>query len=149
MESPIDYPGQKDRPKSLHLQASRASITNIRNVDQSSRADLQKCVDLFQMCSLFFNSDFPTTPADIPLVAQKFVNHFTGTDNVRPQPTQLTSADASTLEKYLNREMLWTDAKDVWCVHLEPIFGDFYGARAVGKDFPVPFLEAFPLTLWV
>lgn len=34
------------------------------------------------------------------------------------------------------------------CVRLDPVWGDFYGARAVGSS-PVPFLEAFPLTLWV
>lgn len=34
------------------------------------------------------------------------------------------------------------------CVRLDPVWGDFYGARAVGST-PVPFLEAFPLTLWV
>lgn len=34
------------------------------------------------------------------------------------------------------------------CIRLDPVWGDFYGARAVGST-PVPFLEAFPLTLWV
>lgn len=33
-------------------------------------------------------------------------------------------------------------------MRLDPVWGDFYGARAVGSA-PVPFLEAFPLTLWV
>lgn len=49
----------------------------------------------------------------------------------------------------LYREMLWIEAKDVWCIHLEPVWGDFYGTRAVGKDRAIPFLDAFPLTLWV
>lgn len=33
-------------------------------------------------------------------------------------------------------------------MRLDPVWGDFYGARAVGS-IPVPFLEAFPLTLWI
>jgi hypothetical protein len=49
----------------------------------------------------------------------------------------------------LSRELLWTEAKDVWCVNLEPVWGDFFGASAVGSNRPVPFLDAFPLTLWV
>ena len=49
----------------------------------------------------------------------------------------------------LNREMLWTEAKDMWCVNLEPVWGDFFGATAVGSNRPVPFLDAFPLTLWI
>jgi hypothetical protein len=28
------------------------------------------------------------------------------------------------------------------------VWGDFYGVRAVGNSRPVPFLDAFPLTLW-
>ena len=49
----------------------------------------------------------------------------------------------------LSRDLLWTEAKDVWCCNLEPVFGDFFGARAVGQNRPVPFLDAFPLTLWL
>ena len=49
----------------------------------------------------------------------------------------------------LNRELLWTEAKDIWCVNLEPVWGDFFGATAVGSNRPVPFLDAFPLTLWI
>lgn len=37
---------------------------------------------------------------------------------------------------------------NIRCIRLDPVWGDFYGARAVGST-PVPFLEAFPLTLWV
>lgn len=51
--------------------------------------------------------------------------------------------------RQLSRELLWTEAKDVWCCNLEPVWGDFLGARAVGQNRPVPFLDAFPLTLWV
>lgn len=36
----------------------------------------------------------------------------------------------------------------MWCCNLEPVWGDFLGARAVGQNRPVPFLDAFPLTLW-
>lgn len=35
----------------------------------------------------------------------------------------------------------------MWCINLEPVWGDFIGARAVGK--PVPFLDAVPITLWL
>ena len=49
----------------------------------------------------------------------------------------------------MNRELLWTEAKDVWCCNLEPVWGDFFGARAVGSNRPVPLIDAFPLTLWL
>jgi hypothetical protein len=49
----------------------------------------------------------------------------------------------------LSRELLWTEAKDVWCVSLDPVWGDFLGARAVGTAKPVPFLDAVPVTVWL
>lgn len=37
----------------------------------------------------------------------------------------------------------------MWCVNLDPVWGDFFGARAVGSNKPVPFLDAVPVTIWV
>ena len=51
--------------------------------------------------------------------------------------------------RQLKRDLLWIEAKDVWCCSLEPVWGDFLGARAVGPNKEVPFLDAFPLTLWL
>lgn len=45
--------------------------------------------------------------------------------------------------------MLWTEAKDVWCINLDPVWGDFQGARAVGVNKSVPFLDTVPVTLWL
>lgn len=49
----------------------------------------------------------------------------------------------------MSKELLWTEAKDVWCVNLDPVWGDFLGARAVGTGKPVPFLDAVPITIWL
>ncbi|KYQ54512.1 UHRF1-binding protein 1-like protein, partial [Trachymyrmex zeteki] len=129
-ESQQDYPNQKDRPKSLHIQTSRASITNVRSTERSSRADLAQCLNAFQMGQMFFGAEFPST------------------DNIRQIPPNFSSNSVNELLRQLNRELLWTEAKDVWCCNLEPVWGDFFGARAVGQNRPVPFLDAFPLTLW-
>lgn len=71
-----------------------------------------------------------------------------GTDNIRQIPPNFISNSVNELLRQLNRELLWTEAKDVWCCNFEPVWGDFFGARAVGQNRPVPFLDAFPLTLW-
>lgn len=76
-ESAIDHPGQKDRPKSLHIQSSRATITNVRS-GRSSLADLEKCIESFKMCSLFFSRDFPSVPSDFSVFNQKFSDHIEG-----------------------------------------------------------------------
>lgn len=49
----------------------------------------------------------------------------------------------------MSKDMLWIEAKDVWCVNLDPVWGDFLGARAVGSNKPVPFLDAVPVTIWL
>ncbi|XP_076289523.1 bridge-like lipid transfer protein family member 3B isoform X2 [Lasioglossum baleicum] len=147
-ESQQDYPNQKDRPKSLHIQTSRASITNVRSTERCSRADLAQCLNAFQMGQMFFSTEFPNKTDDSQVVTDKFLSHCAGTDNVRHPPANFSSNSVNELTRQLNRELLWTEAKDVWCCNLEPVWGDFFGARAVGQNRPVPFLDAFPLTLW-
>ncbi|KAJ9601040.1 hypothetical protein L9F63_000775, partial [Diploptera punctata] len=147
-ESTSDHPNQRDRPKSLHLQVSRATVTNVRSMEHSSRADLAKCIDTYQLGSLFYGADFPSIPNDFHVVTDKFLKHVEGTDNVR-RPPHFTATNVTELERMLNRELLWTEAKDMWCVNLEPVWGDFFGATAVGSNRSVPFLDAFPLTLWI
>ncbi|XP_011633226.1 UHRF1-binding protein 1-like isoform X1 [Pogonomyrmex barbatus] len=147
-ESQQDYPNQKDRPKSLHIQTSRASITNVRSTERSSRADLAQCLNAFQMGQMFFGAEFPSKSGDFHVVTDKFLAHCAGTDNIRQIPPNFSSNSVNELLRQLNRELLWTEAKDVWCCNFEPVWGDFFGARAVGQNRPVPFLDAFPLTLW-
>ncbi|XP_043263704.1 UHRF1-binding protein 1 isoform X1 [Colletes gigas] len=147
-ESQQDYPNQKDRPKSLHIQTARASITNVRSTERSSRADLAQCLNAFQMGQMFFGTEFPNKPNDFHVVTDKFLAHCAATDNIRYPPPNFTSNSVNELTRQLHRELLWMEAKDVWCCNLEPVWGDFFGARAVGQNRPVPFLDAFPLTLW-
>ncbi|XP_012273649.1 UHRF1-binding protein 1 [Orussus abietinus] len=148
-ESQQDYPAQRDRPKSLHLQTSRATLTNVRSTDNSSRADLAQCLNAFQMGQMFFGTEFPSKQGDFRVVAEKFVEHCAGTDGVRTVPPNFTSNSVQEMVRQLNKELLWTEAKDVWCCNFDPVWGDFLGARAVGQNRPVPFLDAFPLTLWL
>lgn len=49
----------------------------------------------------------------------------------------------------LTKNLLWIEAKDVWCCSFEPVWADFFGARAVGSNRPVPFIDAFPVTVWL
>ncbi|KAK7794549.1 hypothetical protein R5R35_009669 [Gryllus longicercus] len=144
----VDHPNQKDRPKSLHVEVSRASVTNVRTLEHSSRADLAKCVDTFQLGSLFYGADFPAVFSDYNVVTEKFFQHLRGTDNIR-SPPQVVASSIPEMEQKLSRELLWTESKDMWCICLEPVWAEFYGTPAVGGNKPVSFLDAVPLTLWV
>lgn len=75
LESVGEQVGQKDRPRSLHFQVSRASITNVRGVERCSRADLAKCVNAYQLGSLFFGDEFPSKPGDLHVLTNKFISH--------------------------------------------------------------------------
>ncbi|KAK9891592.1 hypothetical protein WA026_015552 [Henosepilachna vigintioctopunctata] len=148
-ESNVPHINQKDRPKILNFQVTRATITNVRSLELSSRADLAKCVDNFHMGSLFFGSDFPSVSTDLYIVTQKFLDHISSCDNIRDVPTELDTISVDVLIEQLSRELLWTEAKDVWSINLDPIWGDFLGARAVGLSRPVPFLDTVPVTIWL
>ncbi|KAL3266104.1 hypothetical protein HHI36_010290 [Cryptolaemus montrouzieri] len=148
-ESNTPHVNQKDRPKILNFEITRATLTNVRSLEQSSRADLAKCVDSFHMGSLFFGSDFPSLPSDFNIVTQKFLDHISSCDNIRNVPNELDTSTVDILIEQLSKEFLWTEAKDVWCINVDPIWGDFLGARAVGLNRPVPFLDAVPITIWL
>lgn len=53
----------------------------------------------------------------------------------------------TSLPEHVPHAFLWTEARDVWSVSLEPVWAEFVGAPACPR--PVPLLDAFPLTLWL
>lgn len=73
---------------------------------------------------------------------------FLGKDDIREPPPHLGSCTITELVSNLSKELLWTESKDIWCISLEPIWADFYGAHSVGVQRAVPLLDAFPVTLW-
>lgn len=120
----------------------------MRSSDHASRADLAKCIDTYHLGSLFFGTEFPSVEGDRYVVTDKFLRHIEATDNVRNVPTNLNCNSSYEFVKNLTKEMFWTEAKDVWSINLEPIFGDFLGTRAVGSNKPIPFLDAVPVMIW-
>ena len=82
-----------------------------------------------------------------------------GGDNRTTKPSTSTTntknmADANNQQKYqelwpvMKKDLLWTEAKDVWYVHVDPLWADFHGTPATGNR-PIPFIDAFPATLWL
>lgn len=62
---------------------------------------------------------------------------------------QLNDLSRQNLWQVMKKDLLWIDAKDVWFVHLDPIWADFHGTPAVPAARPIPLVDAFPLTLWM
>ena len=49
----------------------------------------------------------------------------------------------------MRKDLLWTESKDVWYVHLDPLWADFHGTPAAAGSRPIPFVDAFPASLWL
>ena len=151
LEAEALHDRQRDRPRALHLQASRILCANYRSLETGTKADLAKCLDTFQDASFFFNTEFPNAFADIPVVADKMVKHATGDDQ---RHLTSSSQDAEQQKSYqefwpvMRKDLLWTEAKDIWYVNADPLWADFQGTPATAGR-PIPFIDAFPVSLWL
>lgn len=86
IESSVDAPNQRDRPKIMQIQISRFALTNIRETG-SSRADLANALHSLQEGSLVFTSDFPTQDDDISVVTDRILAHVSGNSSTGTQLT--------------------------------------------------------------
>lgn len=77
IESAIDAPNQRDRPRLMQIQVSRFALTNIRETG-SSRADLANALHSLQEGSLVFASEFPSKPDDMSVVTDRILSHMAG-----------------------------------------------------------------------
>jgi hypothetical protein len=69
----------------------------------------------FQDSELFFGTNFPNAVDDIPVVCDKMVRHATGSDDIRPSvDLKLPSLSHQDWWPVMKKDLLWTDAKDVW-----------------------------------
>lgn len=82
IESTIDAPNQRDRPKLMQIQVSRFALTNIRETG-SSRADLANALHSLQEGSLVFASEFPSKVDDMSVVTDRILSHMAG--NSKPK----------------------------------------------------------------
>lgn len=134
---------QRDRPKIMQVQVSRFAVTNIREMG-ASRADLAQAIHSLQEGTLVFSSGFPSKPDDLSIVTDRILSHIAATDISTTQPN---SPNPSLNQ--LSRYALWNDTRDVWCIIIDPVWIDFLGARSIGLNRSIPFIDAVPITLWI
>lgn len=147
VESSFEVTNQRDRPKQMQAQISRMSMTNIRETG-SSRADLANALHSLQEGSLIFAAGFPSKKDDLSVVTDRILSHVSAADVVSNRTTP-TPANFSTSSPTLLKHVLWIEPRDVWCIKLDPVWVDFLGARSVGTNKAVPFVDAVPITLWI
>ncbi|XP_037882475.1 UHRF1-binding protein 1-like isoform X4 [Glossina fuscipes] len=162
IESTVDMPHQKDRPRMMQIQISRFALTNIRETG-SSRADLAQALHSLQEGSLVFGNGFPSAKNDMCIVTDRILSHVAATDvaatnGLMPDGTEgvgLTDASVrnsipkSASTQCLTRYAMWSEPRDVWCIKLDPVWIDFLGARSLSANKAIPFIDAVPITLWL
>ncbi|XP_054742052.1 bridge-like lipid transfer protein family member 3B isoform X1 [Anastrepha obliqua] len=157
IESTVDVPNQKDRPKIMQIQISRFAITNIREMG-SSRADLAQALHSLQEGSLVFGTEFPSVGGDMCIVTDRILSHVAAADvgasatTIPPTATQIPTQiqqPKSASTQNLTRYAMWSEPRDVWCIKLDPVWVDFLGARSLGPNKSIPFVDAVPITLWL
>uniref|UniRef100_A0A3F2Z136 Chorein_N domain-containing protein n=1 Tax=Anopheles minimus TaxID=112268 RepID=A0A3F2Z136_9DIPT len=144
-------PLQRDRPKAMHVEVSRFALTNIRETG-SSRADLAQAISSLQEGSLVFGSGFPSKPGDLCIVTDRILSHIAATDvgGGLNGPTVLNGGDELQSDfSNLTRYATWREPRDVWCLKLDPVWVEFYGARSIGPSRAIPFVDAVPVTIWL
>ncbi|XP_071525078.1 bridge-like lipid transfer protein family member 3B isoform X2 [Panulirus ornatus] len=144
-----EHSNQRDRPHAMHIQATRLILSNVRQADPTlpgSLASLANSLEAAQQGELFFASTFPTSSEDFQPICHKFVKHAIAEDNVRNPPV----IDSTLYEAInnMNRDALWIQARDILFLHFEPLWVEFFGVPAA-RNRPVPFVDAFPLSLWI
>lgn len=77
IESIVDAPTQRDRPRIMQIQISRFALTNIRETG-SSRADLANALHSLQEGTLVFTSNFPSKTDDLSVVTDRILSHVSG-----------------------------------------------------------------------
>ncbi|XP_016995913.2 bridge-like lipid transfer protein family member 3B isoform X3 [Drosophila takahashii] len=147
MEASLDSPSQKDRPKTMQIQVSRFALTNIREMG-SSRADLAQALHSLQEGSLVFGSGFPSVEGDMCIVTDRILSHVAASDVSIMSPVSPTMPRSASTQ-YLSRYVMWLEPRDVWCIKLDPVWVDFLGARSLGPNKSIPFVDAVPITLWL
>lgn len=145
---------QRDRPKLMQVQISRFQLTNVREMGLGTRADLAQALSSLQEGSLVFSSGFPAKDGDMCVVTDRILEHVAAADvlpssSIQP-PSQIDSPSSNSgSSTYIPRHALWTEPRDVWCIKFDPVWVEFFGARSIGMNKSLPFVDAVPITLWV
>ena len=164
-EENFQHTKQKDRPKSLHIHASRILASNYRSLDTGTKADLSKCLDVFRKSNFYTDNNFPNISSDIPIICDVMVRHvenepdLTGMlknmnihSNKQSNISNVSGvpplSDPNSLWPVMEKKLLWTESRDVWHVSLDPLWADFHGTPAT-ESRPIPLVDAFPFTMWL
>ena len=89
---------------------------------------------------LCFSSNFPAKDGDMSPISETLVRHA-------------TYPSAPSVSSGWKRNLLWCkDNSEVWFVHLDPFWADFFSSSENNKSSktkPLPFIGTVPVTAWI
>ena len=161
--------GQSDRPDSLQIQASRLTFTNCHIESKASLTELAAVLQAYENSHFFSETkrDFPIEQLQLVSLPEIFRQHADKNDeiyldkaigdvvqgrrttlaNIRDVPVEIHGK--GTTYYSMSTDSLKLDAtKDIWCLVVDQFWMDFVGVPCAHNR-PVPFIESFPLTVWI
>ncbi|KAM6986824.1 bridge-like lipid transfer protein family member 3B isoform 2-T2 [Aplochiton taeniatus] len=141
-----------DLPRSISVQTSEMVATNTRHPSHCTRSHLESLLQSFHEEPFFYPSftSFPrssssssSSSSSFPLLHPVFQRH------AHEQDTRLHHVYRGLVTPSLGVDALkMPAATDLWALHFSQFWVDYEGSRQ-GKGRPQPFVDAFPLTVWL
>ena len=143
-------------------------MTNCRTEEKTSREELDKTMELYRKGWLFRSKEFPKEEPSLKVLPKTFSNHTYKQDNpyldkrignairtldgqgtVAPPAGEANQSGGESTYHRLSTNSLKRDAsKDVWCIQIDQFWMEFVGVPS-SKGRPVPFMESFPISVWI
>ncbi|XP_064634277.1 bridge-like lipid transfer protein family member 3B isoform X2 [Lineus longissimus] len=152
-------PDEPERPQGLQIQVSKLVITNSRIEEKCSKDQLYGILQELKHGNLFNSSGFPNKEADLIPIPMELLRYAVNGEKptlddineVSEKKEELEVPSSPGSETYFNlstNSLKEEAAGDVWYIGADQFWLEFTDVPK-HKNRPVPFVESFPLNLWV
>lgn len=153
---------QPERPNSLQIQISKLTASNTHIENRFTMSDLSALLQQYTDCDMLHMNEFPNDTnkmTAIPKIFHDFANTCINPylcnyafDLIKGRlPEGFCDKDFRTdaIQTLLHTDTLKRDMRcDIWGLCIDQVWLEFLGVPT-SRTRPVPFVESFPLTLWI